>query len=58
LAVDFGDIGSMSYDWPMMTVKWHALSLKRPAHFDELKRKDRWRQHFADADMPFRRSKQ
>jgi hypothetical protein len=40
----------MSYDWPAMAVKWRALSLKRLAHFDELKRTDRWRRHFATED--------
>ena len=27
-------------------VDWHALSLKRVAHFDELKRTGRWKLHF------------
>ena len=31
----------------MTTVKWRALSLKRLAHLDELKRTGRWRGHFA-----------
>ncbi len=30
----------------MMAVNWRALSLKRLAHFDELKRTGRWRRHF------------
>ena len=46
----FGYLGSMSYDWPTMAVKWRALSLKRFAHFDELKRSGRWRRHFATED--------
>ena len=33
-----------------MVVKWGALSLKRLAHFDELKRTGRWRSHFATED--------
>ena len=32
--------------WSAMAVKWRALSLKRFAHFDELKRAGRWRHHF------------
>jgi hypothetical protein len=33
---------------PSMTVvNWRALSLKRLAHLDELKRTGRWRLHFA-----------
>ena len=39
----FGYVGSMSYDWPTMAVKWRALSLKRLEHFDELKLAGRWR---------------
>jgi hypothetical protein len=33
---------------PSMTiVSWRALSLKRLAHLDELKRSGRWQRHFA-----------
>ena len=30
-----------------MALKWRALSLKRFAYFDDLKRTGRWRRHFA-----------
>jgi hypothetical protein len=40
----------MPTDWPTMVVKWRALSLKRFAHFDDLKRSGRWRRHFATED--------
>ena len=40
----------MSTDWPTMAVKWRALSLKRFAHFDDLKGSGRWRRHFATED--------
>jgi hypothetical protein len=33
-----------------MVVKWGALSLKRLAHMDELKRTRRWRSHFETED--------
>ena len=36
---------------PLMTVNnWRALSLKRLAHLDELKRTGRWQRHFTSAD--------
>ena len=40
----------MATDWPTMAVKWRALSLKRFAYFDDLKRTGRWRRHFATED--------
>ena len=40
----------MSDDWPVMVVKWHALSLKRLEHFGELRRTGRWRHYFATED--------
>ena len=40
----------MSDDWPMTVVNWRALSLKRLAHMDELKRTRRWRSHFETED--------
>ena len=43
-------VGSMSYDWPMMVMKWRALSLKHLAYFDDLKRTGRWQHHFATED--------
>jgi hypothetical protein len=39
-----------SDDWPVMVVKWHALSLKRLEHFGELRRTGRWRHYFATED--------
>ena len=41
---------SMSNGWPMTVVNWRALSLKRLAHLDELKRTGRWRRYFATED--------
>jgi hypothetical protein len=36
---------------PTITVvNWRALSLKRLAHLDELKRTGRWQRHFASED--------
>jgi hypothetical protein len=36
---------------PSMTiVNWRALSLKRLAHLDELKRSGRWQRHFASEE--------
>ena len=40
----------MSDDWPVMVVKWHAISLKRLEHFGELRRTGRWRHYFATED--------
>ena len=40
----------MSDDWPVMVVKWHALSLKRLEHFGELRRTGRWPHYFATED--------
>ena len=34
----------------MMAAKWHALSLRRLEHFDELKRTGSWRHYFATED--------
>jgi len=34
----------------MTIVNWRALSLKRLAHLDELKRTGRWQLHFASGD--------
>jgi hypothetical protein len=31
-------------------ISWHALSLKRLAHLDELKRTGRWKCHFASEE--------
>jgi hypothetical protein len=33
----------------MTVVNWRALSLKRLAHLDELKRTNRWQRHFTSA---------
>jgi hypothetical protein len=40
----------MSDDWPVMVVKWHAISLKRLEHFGELRCTGRWRHYFARED--------
>ena len=50
LTVHFRYLGSMSDDWPMMVVKWHALSLKRLENFGELRRTGRWRHYFSTED--------
>ena len=45
-----GENSAESDDWPVMVVKWHALSLKRLEHFGELRRTGRWRHYFATED--------
>lgn len=36
----------MSNPRSLIAINWRALALKRLAHFDEMKRTGRWRQHF------------
>ena len=40
----------MSDGWPRMAAKWHALSVKRLEHFDDLERTGSWRHYFATED--------